>query len=157
MNERTLESILGRQLLLARQMGEAVEMQREAVRRADEPLLRSAGSRVRALGTEMERLEAARQAALRAMGLPAGATVTNAIAAMESAGQDAAPLRALAEPLGSEVTRVRRRLSVVRAASERLAAHLAGVRELVCGGKAAVYGRRGRVNGGPTTTLDLRH
>jgi uncharacterized protein YoaH (UPF0181 family) len=155
---RRLADTMSRELDAVRSLRIAVNEEQAAVERADAEALRRAAELVRERSRTMADLARTRDQLLMAMGVPSGAALEEVVARLRSGGAEADAVERVGGVLRQEAIEVARKVSVVRRAAERLAAHLAGIRSLITESSSGVYGRRGRLAANERSlSVDLRH
>lgn len=156
---RTLQEILDTQAEGYRRLLQSIERQRDAIRAADlasVPTIAGVQEKiVQRLRQLDDRRETAGRALAQAIGIDVESTITDIVPHLPEA--DGARLQARAAELRDLVLRSRREQTVVKAAGDALARHMAGIVQSVTGALSGtgVYGRRGRLRDGVPVVAGL--
>ena len=158
---RGLEATLSTQIEGYRRFLETIGRKRDAIKNAELDRVPEIAAIEEQIVDRLQRLDQRRTAEARrlaeALGIDPESTVSEVVAALGEA--DGSKLAALASQLRTLVERAKREHSVVRAAADSLARHMAGIVQSVTGALSGtgVYGRQGRLRDGSSlaTGLDL--
>lgn len=156
---RTLQEILDTQAEGYRRLLQSIERQRDAIRAADlasVPAIAGVQEKiVERLRLLDDRRETAGRALAQAIGIDVESTITDIVDRLPEA--EGAMLAARAAELRELVLRSRREQTVVKAAGDALARHMAGIVQSVTGALSGtgVYGRRGRLRDGVPVVAGL--
>ncbi|MBM4113797.1 MAG: flagellar protein FlgN [Phycisphaerae bacterium] len=155
---RSLAESISAELDAVRALAAAVDRQRSAVERTDAASLRTASEEVAQRSRRLAELARQRDRIATTLGLPIDQGMDAWIVRLRERGADAGAIEGVGALLRREASQTMRRVSIVRQAADRLAAHLAGVRALVHAPASATYGRRGRLaSTDRSLAVDLRH
>ena len=156
---RGLEATLATQTEGYRRFLETIARKRDAIRNAELARLPEIAAIEEQIVDRLERLDHRRTAEARrlaeALGIDPESTVSEVVAAVGEA--DGSKLAVLATQLRELVERTKREHSVVRAAADSLARHMAGIVQSVTGALSGtgVYGRQGRLRDGSSLAAGL--
>ncbi|NCF39120.1 MAG: hypothetical protein GWP75_03270 [Planctomycetia bacterium] len=158
---RGLEATLSTQIEGYRRFLETIGRKRDAIKNAQLDRVPEIAAIEEQIVDRLERLDRRRTTEARrlaeAVGIDPAATRAEVVAAIEET--DGSKLAVLATQLRELVERAKREHSVVRAAADSLARHMAGIVQSVTGALSGtgVYGRQGRLRDGSSlaTGLDL--
>ncbi|MAD19783.1 MAG: hypothetical protein CMJ52_06120 [Planctomycetaceae bacterium] len=158
---RGLEATLATQAEGYRRFLDAIGRKRDAIRNADLDRVPEIARIEEQIVDRLERLDRRRDEESRrlaeTLGLASDSTVSDVVAALGAA--DGSKLAVLATQLRELIERSKQEHSVVRAAADSLARHMAGIVQSVTGALSGtgVYGRQGRLRDGSSlaTGLDL--